>query len=160
MPRAKKIRLQNGVSYVVFDDVNKAYRLFKENLSRRQGLCITRAPPERIKEDQALENVKFYWLTHIKVEEAIRPTDLHILFPNILEILHAGPTIVIIDGIDYLIVHNGFSEVLKFIQSLKDHVYMNGAILIVPIFTDAHSRMEITLMQRELIPVEDLETAA
>lgn len=148
--------LKDGFSYILVDRVPEAYRLLKRYSGDHRGMCISRVPPGRVKEDFGIENAAFRWLTHIRSEDAIRPTDLHILFPHIQSFMAKGRFVILLDGLEYLKVHNGFDEVLKFIQSFRDQVYLEKGILLVPVAHDALTAMEIALMRRELMPIEDV----
>lgn len=150
------IVLKDGFSYILVDHVPAAYRLLKKYSDDQRGMCISRVPPGRIREDYGIGDITFRWLTHIKSEESVRPTDLHILFPQIQSFMGGGNFVILLDGLEYIKVHNGFDETLKFIQSFRDHVYLEKGILLMPVAHDALTPMEIALMRRELMPIEDV----
>jgi len=151
-----KIELKKGVSYLLVDRVEDAYALFKHYSRELRGMCVTRTPPEEIEHMYHVHNVTFKWLTHMNVDQGVRPTELHILFPSIQAFMDEGDFIIILDGLEYLKVHNGFDEILKFIQSFRDHVYMKKGLLLVPVYHDALTPMEISLIRRDLMPIEDI----
>ncbi len=150
------LELKKGVSYLIVDHIEDAYTLFKRYSREAKGMCVTRTPPEEVEHIYDVHNVTFKWLTHLKVDQGVRPTELHILFPSIQQFMEGGDFIIILDGLEYLKVHNGFDEILKFIQSFRDHVYMKKGLLLVPVSHDALSPMEISLIRRDLMPIEDL----
>lgn len=159
-PQLDALELKTGFSYLLVDRVREAYMLFRRYAVDLRGLCITRVPPDRVREEFGIDGVAFRWLTHVRSDDAVRPTDLHILFPHIQSFMRDGKFIILLDGLEYLKVHNGFDEVLKFIQSFRDQVYLEKGILLVPVAHDALTSMEIALMRRELTPIEDVANQA
>jgi hypothetical protein len=61
-----------------------------------------------------------------------------------------GDTVILLEGVEYLILHNGFEDVLKVIQSLDDVVVQNKSRLIVPIDPSTITEQQFHLLSREL----------
>ena len=81
----------------------------------------------------------------------IDPTDLVRLSYAIKEFIKKSEnSIVLLDGLEYLITQNSFSEVLKFIQALNDFVSQSKTRLVVPLDYKAVGVQELHLLKREL----------
>jgi hypothetical protein len=59
-----------------------------------------------------------------------------------------------LDRLDYLIVQNGFTGVLKMLQELNETIYLAKAILLVVVDGDTLSLQEQSLLKKELLGVE------
>jgi archaellum biogenesis ATPase FlaH len=59
-------------------------------------------------------------------------------------------SIVILEGLEYLIAQNNFDIVLKFIQTLRDLVLLENSRLIIPLNKDAFNQKELAQLEKEL----------
>jgi hypothetical protein len=59
-------------------------------------------------------------------------------------------TIVMLDGIEYLIVQNDFSKVIKFVQTLKDTISIGRSKLLIPFNLAALEESRRALLTRDL----------
>jgi archaellum biogenesis ATPase FlaH len=59
-------------------------------------------------------------------------------------------TAILVDGLEYLILHNSFEDVLRMIQGLDDVVVQNKARLIVSVDPSAINEQQFHLLKREL----------
>ncbi len=147
------IEFDAGYSYIIADDVEYAYNSLKGAIPGRNLICITREYPERVKFKYGLDGT-FIWLTFTKEPDTMRPTDPQFLFNTLRDFMQTqAPSVIFLDGLEYMIVHNDYKEILKFLQSLKDHVMLQNSILIIPYSREALSTQERALLERELIPI-------
>lgn len=109
--------------------------------------AVTRNP-----EPYRKRNIPHLWITAAtvdKTENVIHPTRLPPLLHAILE--NSGPdTFLIIDGVDYLKLYNGFDAVMKFLLALKDNVMQFDSTLIVFTSPSMYSESQGVLISREL----------
>ena len=63
-------------------------------------------------------------------------------------------SVILLDRLDYLIVQNGFTDVLKFINGLNDIVAVNKAVLVIGIDPDTLTTQEMSMLEKETIEVE------
>lgn len=154
----ERVELKKGYSYLVKEsEPVKSYELFKnELLKNSKGLCFSRNHPEKIKQRYGLENVELYWLSHAHEDKGqIDPTNLVRIMIILREFLKGiGDKVVLIDGIEYLIFRNGFTALLRFIQSLNEHIVLSDSILIVPINPRTLNGKELALLGLEMEIVE------
>jgi archaellum biogenesis ATPase FlaH len=105
-----------------------------------------------VREKFNLKEVPIVWLTNAPKEMAMRPKDLEKLSLSIEHFLTSKGegSIVMLDCIEYLITNNTFAVVLRFIQSLRDMVAINKAILIITANPATFEPQQLNLVEREV----------
>lgn len=122
------------------------------------GLLITRTNPSVLKKiyPGMHKNIKIYWLTDIdSTENTIDPTEIEQLGAVITEFVHLclernTESIILFDGIEYIISRNSFNQTLQLIHHIKDFVSMYNTLLIIPISPHAVDIKELKQLEREL----------
>ncbi|MBS3790404.1 MAG: class I tRNA ligase family protein [Candidatus Thermoplasmatota archaeon] len=138
---AEKIRkeLPEGVSksytYLIEEKTSdRSFKLFREILENEDtGLCVTRDYPDKIRKKYELEDVEMIWLSNVDREDVIRPKSLEKLSLALENFLARQGDVILLKGVEYLISNNDFKTVLHLVQSIKDQVAVNEAILMIPI---------------------------
>ena len=99
---------------------------------------------------------KSLWLSRIEVPDAVDPTRLHVIMDEVLRFIRErrGNVVVILDGLEYLLLHNEFKSVMKFLAALKDHVLLNNSLLLVALEEKALDRIEYSMLTKEFPPFE------
>ncbi|AFK23340.1 DUF835 domain-containing protein [Pyrococcus sp. ST04] len=141
--REKMLDIKPGV-YIVFD--KDAIGEFKKLDMRR--LALTRDPWKLADE----ENV--YWITKTqedKVERRISPTNMEYMTQLMVNFMKAtkDAKAILIDGLEYLIVENGFVPVFKMLTKIHDFAKRYDAIIFVPITRDVLEKRELALLKKE-----------
>ena len=151
----RRFELESGSSYLVENDVEKAFEVFADNvLSGLEGLCITRLSPSKVRRKYGLEKTPIVWLTSERAEgEATVHSiqDLSILIANFLEKTKRG--VVLLDGLEYLITNHGFELFIRFLQTSRSRFEQKDAILIAPLLEEALDKREVKLIEREMQPL-------
>ncbi|WP_456326894.1 DUF835 domain-containing protein [Palaeococcus sp. (in: euryarchaeotes)] len=127
-------------------------------IDRFESMIICREPPEVLRNKLDIgEDVKIWWLTKAEREDAIHPTRLPFMTYNIVEFINKEnhKRFVLLDGIEYLILENGFESIYKFLTSLKDYAILYDAVILVPIDPDAYDLKEYNLLLREFEVLEE-----
>lgn len=143
-------QLAYGKSYLIFEtNSDQAPKIFTGYVRRgSRGLGITRMYPEKFKEKYKLSNVSILWLSRAQTTGSITPTNLGVLLEEIKEyISQKGDSIVLLEGLEYLIVENEFERVLKFINSLEDEIALNNSRLIISINPNALDSKKRALLE-------------
>lgn len=98
------------------------------------GLVITKHDPTRIRKEFKLETTPIVWMTDTETEHiSAGPHDISQLYETVEKFTgKVKNSFVLLDGIDYLIKHNNFTKVLKFVKELKKLMERNNCCLIVP----------------------------
>jgi PAS domain S-box-containing protein len=115
------------------------------------GFVISRLHPEKFKRKYQLVRTPTLWLTRSEMEDTISPDDL----PKLKYIVgdftrKSTESVILLDGIEYLMTQTSFETVLKFLQELKDMVTIHNSRLIIPFYKDTLPLREYSILEREL----------
>ncbi len=153
--------LKGGSSYLFTEQgVSKSFAAFKRLLSEgRRGLVITRAHPTRIQQTYGLD-CPIMWIAKsakptggVISLEPTRLMKIHSTISDFIKVNHGS--VVLLDGLEYLVTENGFATVMKAIQLTNEEVAMSGAFLLVPIDPRTLETQQLGLLEREFsIPGE------
>src|SRR3989449_10849036 len=130
------------------------------------GLCITRQYPDRVRRERGLTETRIIWLSHTPGEDFHNPTAIGTLAKVIQKFIedNNGECAVLLDGLEYLIINNGFLQTLMFVEHVNEFVMQRHAIVIIPVSPDTLEEKELALLERNIEVVEspvvkmDLET--
>ena len=148
-----KHQIPQGRSFIVYEDkYEKSFEIFKDLITHNiSGLAITRTPPESLKKNYDIEKTPFIWLSKIEGPNTISPIYLNSIMNLITDFINKGKdSVVIIEGLEYLVSQNNFDIVLKFIQALRDLVIVENSRLIIPLNKAAVTPKEIAQLEKEL----------
>ncbi|MGC1121817.1 MAG: DUF835 domain-containing protein [Candidatus Methanofastidiosia archaeon] len=155
-PTDLKYELEPGEGYVIMEKKpEKAFEIFVDLVTHEiPGFVISRTHPEKIKRKYNLLKTSMVWLTRSQVEQGVDPNDLSKLIFIIRNFTRRSEqSVVLLDGLEYLMTQNGFEAALRFLRDLKDTIVLNDSRLIVPLHTDTLSVKELGLLERELIVI-------
>src|SRR6059036_3585389 len=165
---AMPMELEKGVCYLVKEKKPElSFRLFEMLLAQKiPGLCITRQYPDRVRRERGLTEVRIIWLSHTPGEDYHNPTAIGTLAKVIQKFIedNNGEGVVLLDGLEYLIINNGFLQTLMFVEHVNEFVMQGRSMLILPVSPDALEEKELALLERNVEVVEspvvkmDLET--
>lgn len=144
--------LRGASTYLVKEPASEeAYRLFLGALrAGRKGLCITRVFPAKLRERFGLPDLPILWLSNVGKEDAVRPKDLEKLSLSVEQFLTREKGVILMDGIEYLATNNNFLTVLRLLQSIRDQVAINDAIMILSANPATFETHHLTLLEREV----------
>jgi hypothetical protein len=130
-----------------------SYKVFSELAQKKnKGLVISRVHPQRIIKQYGISN-EILWLSTIDAKDSIEPTQLSKLAFIISHFTRTNKGCpILIDGLEYLILQNGFETVLKFIYSIADYVSVHKGILLLPLSPNTLSTTQVKMLERELEP--------
>ncbi len=115
-----------------------------------RGLCITRVFPDIVKRRFGDVDIPVVWLSSTASDECIRPRDLEKLSLVIEKFILIAPSVVLLDGIDYLTTNNGFKSVLRLVQILSDYVSVHYSILLITVPPGVMDENDLGLLEREM----------
>jgi hypothetical protein len=166
---AAPVELEKGICYLVKEKKpDLSYRLF-EMLMRQQhtpALCVTRQYPDKVRRERNLADVRVIWLSHTPGEDFHNPTAIGTLAKVIQKFIedNGGEGVVLLDGIEYMVINNGFLQTLMFVEHVNEFVMQRKAILLLPVSPDTLEEKELALLERNIEVIEsptlktDLET--
>ncbi|CAD5245037.1 DUF835 domain-containing protein [Thermococcus camini] len=127
------------------------YPVIAKLLRGRAGLIVSRHPPEVIRQRLKIEKTPVLWLTTIRSKNTVSPTRLEFLLQTMVDFMRKteDPKVIFLDGVEYLILENGFAPVFKFLTTLKDYTTIYNTVVIVPLYTESMDERAVNLMYRE-----------
>jgi len=138
-----------GIYFVDEKKPKASFDIFASTLSESgRGICITREPPEQVQKEWSFPNTTFYWLALRKSKGTVPAKNLRKLVRLIDDATREGRTVVLLDGIEFLITMNGYSRVMSSLEKLNNRLEGRSTTVIIPI--DCR-----TLHQQELKEIEN-----
>ena len=139
---------------------SRCFEMFEREVAAgRIGLCVARKSPREIRETYEIGTTQILWLTMSeKIEEVseeydeyVEPNNLPLLFSFVLNFFEGNPEgVVLFEGVEYLISHNSFKTVLKFIQGLNETFSHREGNLVMSLNPQALEPRNYSLMEREM----------
>ena len=111
-------------------------------------LLLSRLPQRRLIEHIDLDKVEAYWVTTQDVMGSIQPS-LDQISDLVTKRVENHTGIAIIEGIEWLISLHGFSEVLKFVMSLKDALHRKPWSILLVVAEDIFEEIQSAKWHRE-----------
>ncbi len=150
---APAYELERGLTYLIPDTAtNHAFEIFRDLVTHgAQGLCLTRKPPKTVMEEYGLERTPILWLSRVANQKTcVRPSPPENVAMAIEHFLEVGKeSVVLLDGLEYLIAHNDFSSILALLHDLNELVSISESILLIPIDPRTLGEREFALASRE-----------
>ena len=149
MKKLLKYEIDNGKIYLVDRFFDLALDAFKDLIRcGYSGVIISRKYPE----DIGIEGVEYYWLSEKKSKNTVSP-DIEKVYQLVMGVSERNRVILL--DLDYILIRNGFEEILKFVQKIKDIFYLlkKGVIILVvdPILL---KDFELNLLKKECSPIK------
>ncbi|MFH0815470.1 MAG: DUF835 domain-containing protein [Methanobacteriota archaeon] len=154
------MELLRGLSYLfVGPSADTSYAAFNELLAGgARGLCLSRHNPDMIKERYGLK-CPVIWLARTDRSsdnyQNVHPEHIlkiHTIVTVFLRI--EGESVIILDGLEYLVTSNDFTSVLKLLSLINEHIALTRARLLIPVNPSALEPKELGLLERECQRVE------
>ena len=117
-----------------------------------KALTLSRMNPKRVRELYNVENATILWLTDREGDQntTIQPILEKIIYRIEDTLNDPGKSILLIDGLDYLISNNNFDSVLRFLRKLIDDVSESEAILMVSLTPETIDEQGLKILEREM----------
>lgn len=151
------IDLEQGLCYIVRERKPfLAFALFENGISGGlAGLCVTRQFPNRLRDAFSIGDARVIWLSHTPGTDHHNPTSIGTLATIISSFIERYERcMVIIDGLEYLVINNGFQQVLRFLEHVNEQVMQSKSTVLIPISPNAFSEKELALLERNVETVE------
>jgi len=115
-----------------------------------QGLVVTRDFPDSIRRNHNLQVTPIIWLTESPGDMRIAPTSLAVLTDTIIRFMENNPnSIVLIEGIEYMVTFNDFRKVLKQLDSLNESAWITKGRLVISVDPRAFDERETAMLERD-----------
>ncbi|MCG7844837.1 MAG: DUF835 domain-containing protein [Methanomassiliicoccales archaeon] len=154
---AKVYDLRRGFSYLVKETKpNRSFEIFVDQVTHNiQGLCVTRQHPTILRKEWGLEKTPIIWLSNQLGKVYVNPSNIGILSDTIIRFVEkSGDSVVMMDGVEFLMVNNDFDKVLRMIHHITEAVMENRSRLIVSIDPRTLEIRELALLERNMEIIE------
>lgn len=150
----KTQKLKVGHSYLIEEEKPvKCFEYFVDNLNMGlKGIAIIRMNPKRVKDDYDVSEAQMLWLTDREGDPENRITPgLEKIIYKIEDFLNSpGKSILLIDGLDYLISNNSFDAVLRFLRRLIDEISESDTIFLMSLTPETIDEQGLKILEREM----------
>ncbi|MGC1120726.1 MAG: DUF835 domain-containing protein [Candidatus Methanofastidiosia archaeon] len=152
-----KYGLDSSECYIITEKRPKvSYEIFADLVTHSiPGFIITREHPEKIRRRHRLVRTPMLWLSRSGVENTLSPDDL----PRLVRLVDdftkkSEESVILLDGLEYLISQTDFPAVLKHLHELRDITVLNNARLIIPLHRGTLSMREYSILEKEFSILE------
>ncbi len=160
--------IEKGVCYLVKEKKPEvSYRLFEVLMEQKlPGIIISRQHPKLVRREHGFADVRIVWLSHTPGEDFQSPAALGALAKLIQKFVddNHGEGVILLDGLEFLIVNNGFLPTLMIIEHINEFIMQRQAMLLLPVSPETLEDKELALLERNVKVLEspalktDLET--
>ena len=115
-----------------------------------RGLVVTREFPDNVRKERNLQVTPIIWLTESPGERRIAPTSLAVLTDTVIRFMETNPnSIVLMEGIEYIMTFNEFRKVLRSLDSLNEVAWITKARLLVAVHPKAFDDKDLAMLERD-----------
>jgi archaellum biogenesis ATPase FlaH len=146
--------LKKGHSYLVKEKKPAySFQIFKELVrGGSPGLCITRMLPQELLEEYGLEKIPIFLLAREAPQKEYRSLQRMEEIAEEIEkfMKESEDSVVLIDGLEYLITQYDFPMVLRFSHDLNKMVALHNSRLILPLDPRTLEERELAFLERDM----------
>jgi len=155
-----QIELKPGSLYIFQDKrADRALGLYNQLRSNgREVLVVSRLHPDRLRDDFQIPSSCVFWLSNSAGPRNINPQNIGILTDTLIRLYEKGEAVVILEGVEYLMLQNDFSKVLKLMSYLYESVAVNRGLLIITLDPEAFNLKEFALLSKDAELVGETES--
>ena len=149
------MRIRRGACYLVEDETPEvAYRLFNRLWPELgSGFCISRIHPDKVRTRFESGPIRVGWLAEVPGDDHFSANAMASLAKTIQQFIqeHGSSGLVLIDGLEYVILHNGFQPtLLTFVEHLNEFTMGTQAIILIAFRPQTLEPRELALLERNL----------
>jgi len=149
--------LEDGQSYIVKEKKPERGLDFLTRLTRQgyRALLITRQHPNHVRKLYEGTDVRAIWLSTTLGKDYNDPHNLSALTNVIVShIAGGGKSAILLDGLEYLMINNEPSRVIKFLEYVNEVVAQTAAVLLISVDDRAFEPRQMALLERHAVVLE------
>lgn len=150
-------QLERGRSYLIKErKPGRAWTRFARALDDgHEGMYVTRQHPNHVEKRWGPKTLRVVWLSTTLGRDYVDPHNLGAL-TNLINAFTELPrrSIVLLDGLEYLMINNDFQRILKFLEYLNEIVAQRECTLLLSLDDRAFEARELALIERNAILLE------
>ena len=157
LPQKDKHELDSSNIYVIIEKKpEKSYKIFRNLVTHGvPGLIVSRMHPKRIRKKYKLMKTPVLWLSWSEIEISMHPNDFSKLHYTFMEFMtKSDQSVILLDGIEYLIMNTSFETVLAYLKELRDILVITNSLLVIPLHRGTLSLKEYTILDEEFTILE------
>ena len=138
-------------------DVTRTHNIFRGLVEDSDsGLLISRVHPQRLHPSVIEAGADCIWLSKTPTKRGVSPSNTTMILHEITTFVREHPrTVVCLDGLEYLLVHNPLDEVVSFVSELIDMVQVDDFIMMIHVDPYALDDATLAKLSRNMVPVTD-----
>jgi len=146
---------QDGKCYLFKEKKSiKAFEVFSKLMEQGyRGMYITRQHPDHVERKHGKIPMKIIWLSTSLGKDYVDPHNLGSLTSIVNSFVEEGKSVILLDGLEYLMINNEFSRILKFIEYVNEIIMQQRSILLISIDERAFGDRELALLERNAVIV-------
>ncbi|HYM40645.1 MAG TPA: DUF835 domain-containing protein [Thermoplasmata archaeon] len=153
--------VEEGACYLARGkSVESAYRLFQHLADEGiPGLCVSRIYPDRVRTKYGLLRVPVWWISQSPGDDHFDPTAVGSLASAIESFIdeHPSGSLILLDGIEFIMAHIGFAKTLFFVEHLNEYVMPRRATMLFPVNPECFEPVEFARLERFMEGIEEPE---
>ncbi len=153
-----QVDIRSGNFYILREKkADRIFKLFKTMGGSGRGvLCVSRIHPDQLKEEFGIPPDHSLWLSNTVGNRTVNPLNVGILTDRLIRYFEEGKDrVILFEGLEYMVMQNDFSKVLKLINYLYESVAMTKNILMISLDPRAFSPKELAFLERSASIIED-----
>jgi hypothetical protein len=156
----RSYRLKSSMGYIVQDARGEqGFEIFRDQITHGgSGLCITKYPPQGIREKYGFEKTPLFWFTFKKSdkEKVVNPQKLDVdLIPQVEDFVKKGKnTMVYMDCFDQITLVKGFDNTLTLINDIRNICRENNSILLLSVNPEIFNKEQLSFFEKSFLEVK------
>ncbi len=153
----RKKELEDGQSYILKERKPEKGMSLLTSLAEQghRPLLITRQHPNHVRKSHDEGGLRAIWLSTTLGKDYVDPHNLNVLTNVILNhIAGGGKSVILLDGLEYLMINNESSRVIKFLEYVNEVVAQTAAVLLISVDERAFEPRQMALLERHAIVLE------
>ncbi|MCK5251902.1 MAG: DUF835 domain-containing protein [Thermoplasmata archaeon] len=150
--------IEPGKTYMFHGkDVTRTHNIFRGLVEDAgSGLLISRVHPQRLHPSIPEAGAECIWLSKTPTKRGVSPSNTTMILHEIVTYVKENKrTVVCLDGLEYLLVHNPLDEVVAFVSELTDMVQVDDFIMMIHVDPYALDDATLAKLSRNMVPVSD-----
>ncbi len=138
-------------------DVTRTHNIFRGLVEDAgSGLLISRVHPQRLHPSVPEAGAECVWLSKTPTKRGVSPSNTTMILHEITSYVKEHErTVVCLDGLEYLLVHNPLDEVVAFVNELTDMAQVDDFTMMIHVDPYALDDATLAKLSRNMVPVSD-----
>ena len=155
----RNYRLKSNMGYIVQEEHGEqGFEIFKDQITHgANGLCITKYPPQSIREKYGFEKTPLFWFTFNQSdkETTVNPQKLDVdLTPQVEDLIKKGKhSVVYMDCFDQITLVKGFENTLTLINDIRNICQENNSFLLLSVNPKMFNKGQLSFFEKDFLEV-------